>query len=79
MNLNFFYRFLRLSVPPLSNERPQMAMCDEECGRSLKCRATGLTASLSSSTLQRCSRKRLLSRLPLSPMYSFFREVQVVA
>ena len=46
MNLIFFYRFLRFSVPPLSNERPQMAMCDEECGRRLKCRATGLTASL---------------------------------
>ena len=29
--MNLCSRFLRLSVPALSNEKPQMAMCDVEC------------------------------------------------
>ena len=54
-------------------EGPQIAMCDVECCGRLKCRATGLDASLSSfSTSRRCSRKRSPSRLPVSPIYSFF-------
>ena len=32
----------------LRNERLQMVMCDVECYGMLKCRATGLEASLSS-------------------------------
>ena len=45
----------------------------------LKCLATGLDAFLSSfSTLRRCSRNRLPSRLPVSPIYNFLQRVQVL-
>ena len=77
--MNLCSRFIRLSVPPLSGERPQMAMCEVECCGRLKCRATGLDASLSSfSTSRRCSRKQSPSRLPVSSIYSFLRKVQVM-
>ena len=56
-----------------------MAMCEVECCGRLKCRATGLDASLSSfSTSRRCSRKRSPRRLPVSVMYSFMQKVQVM-
>ena len=29
--MNFCSRFVQLSVPPLSNEGPQMALCEVEC------------------------------------------------
>ena len=42
-------------------------------------RATGLDASLSSfSTSRRCSRNRSPNRLPVSPIYSFLHNVQVM-
>ena len=47
--------------------------------RQLKCLATGLAACLSSFSMsRRCSRKRSLSRLPVSPMYNFLQRVQVI-
>ena len=47
-------------------------MCSLEWLGRLKCRATGLDASLSSfSTSRRCSQNRSPNRLPVSPMYSF--------
>ena len=50
-------------------------MCSLEWLGRLKCRATGLDASLSSfSTSRRCSRNRSPNRLPVSPMYSFLHE-----
>ena len=55
--MNLCSRVLRLSVLPLSNEGPQVAMCDVECCGSLKCQALVLDASLPSfSTSWRCSR-----------------------
>ena len=56
-----------------------MDMCSLEwLGRS-KCHATGLDASLSSfSTSCRCSRNHSPSCLPVSPMYSFLHNVQVM-
>ena len=72
-------KLLRLSVPPLINKRSPMAMCELECCGGLRCRATGLDASLSSfSTSRRCSRKRAPSRLSGSPMNSFLQKVQVM-
>ena len=54
-------------------------MCSLEWLGRLKCRATGLDASLSSfSTSRRCSRNRSPNRLPVSPMYSFLHIVQVM-
>ena len=54
-------------------------MCSLEWLGRLKCRATGLDASLSSfSTSRRCSRNRSPNRLPVSPMYSFLHNVQVM-
>ena len=56
-----------------------MDMCSLEWLGRLKCRATGLDGSLSSfSTSRRCSRNRSPSRLPVSPMYSFLHNVQVI-
>ena len=52
-------------------------MCSLEWLERLKCRATGLDASLSSfSTSRRCSRNRSPNRLPVSPMYSFLHNVR---
>ena len=63
----FCFMFLRLSVLPRWRERPQIAMCFLELLGSLKCRATGLEASLSLiSTSLRCSRKRSLNLRPVS-------------
>ena len=54
-------------------------MCSLEWLGRLKCRATGLDASLSSfSTSRRCSRNRSPNRLLVSPMYSFLHNVQVM-
>ena len=54
-------------------------MCEVECCETLKCRATGLDASLSSfSTSPKCSQKHSPSRLPVSTMYSFLQKVQVM-
>ena len=51
-------------------------MCSLEWLGRLRCRATGLDASLSSfSTSRRCSRNRSPNRLPVSPMYSFLHNV----
>ena len=56
-----------------------MDMCSLEWLGRLKCRATGFDVSLSSfSTSRRCSRNRSPSRLPVSPMYSFSHNVQVM-
>ena len=56
-----------------------MDMCSLEWLERLKCCATGLNASLSSfSTSSKCSRNRSPSRLPVSPMYSFLQNVQVM-
>ena len=64
---------------PDFGERPQIDMCSLEWVGRLKCRATGFDASLSSfSTSRRCSRNRSPSRLPVSPMYSFLHNVQVM-
>ena len=77
--MNLCSRFLRLSVVPGCRERPQIDMCSLEWLERLKCRATGLDASLSSfSTSQRCSRNRSPNRLSVSPMYSFLHNVQVM-
>ena len=77
--MNLCSRFLRLSVAPWCRERPQIDMCSLEWLGRLKCRATGFDASLSSfSTSRRCSRNRSPSRLPVSPMYSFLHNVQVM-
>ena len=63
----------------LMQGRPQMDMCSLEWLGRLKCRATGLDASLSSfSTSRRCSRNRSPNRLPVSPMYSFLHNMQVM-
>ena len=54
-------------------------MCSLEWLGRLKCSATGLDASLSSfSTSRRYSRNRSPNRLPVSPMYSFMHNVQVM-
>ena len=54
-------------------------MCSLKLLGRLKCRATGFDASLSFfSTSRRCSRNRSPSRLPVSPMYSFLRNAQVM-
>ena len=54
-------------------------MCSLEWLGRLKCRATGFDASLSSfSTSRRCSRNRSPSRVPVSPIYSFLHNVQVM-
>ena len=78
--MNLCSRFLRLSVVPRCRESPQIDMCSLEWPGRLKCRATGLDASLSSfSTSGRCSRNpRSPSCLPVSPMYSFLHNVQVM-
>ena len=56
-----------------------MDMCSSEWLGRLKCRVTGFDATLSSfSTSRRCSRNRSPSRLPVSPMYSFLHNVQVM-
>jgi len=61
-------RFLRLSVITWCRGRSQIVMCWLEWLGGLKCRATGLDASLSFlSTSRRCSRKRSPSLLPVSP------------
>ena len=76
--MNLCSRFLRLSVVPRCKERPQIDMCSLEWLGRLKCRATGLDASLSSfSTSRRCSRNRSPNRLPVSPMYSFLQNDEV--
>ena len=57
-------------------ERPHIAMFSVEWLGRLKCRATGLDASLSlHSTSRRCSRKRSPILLPVSPMYIFLHKV----
>ena len=59
-------------------ERSQIDMCSLEWLGRLKCRATGLHASLPSFSTYRCSRNRSPSRLAVSPMYSFLHKVQVI-
>ena len=77
--MNLCFRFLRLSVIPWCRERPQIEMCSLEWLGRLKCRATGFDASLSSfSASRRCSRNRSPRRLPVSPMYSFLHNVQLI-
>ena len=56
----------------LRNERLQLVMCDVECYGMLKCRATGLEASLSSFSMSlRCPHEWSLCHLPVLPLYSF--------
>ena len=77
--MNLCSRFLRLSVVPLCRERPQIDMCSLEWLGRLKCHPTGFDVSLSSfSTSHRCSPNRSPSRLPVSSMYSFLHNVQVI-
>ena len=77
--MNFCSRFLRLSVLPWCREKPQIVTCWLEWLGRLKCRATGLDASLSFlSTSRRCSRKRSPRLLPVSPMYIFLQKVHVM-
>jgi len=44
---SLFQIFAAFRVPPLSNERPQMAMCEVECCGKEKCRATGINEPFS--------------------------------
>ena len=76
---NFCSNVLQHSELPRCRERPQTAMrCLEWLGR-FKCLATGLDASLSFlSTSRRCSRNQSPSRLPVSPMFNFLQQVQVM-
>ena len=54
-------------------------MCSVEWLGRLKCRATGLDASLSSfSTSRRCSWNRSPNRLPVSPMYRFCSHINFI-
>ena len=66
--------FLRLSILPRWRKRPQTAMCFSEWLGKLKCRATGLGASLSSEMFT----ETFTQLLPVSPMYIFKHKMQVM-
>ena len=74
--MNFCFMFLRLSALPRWRERPQTAMCFSEWLGRLKCRVTGLEASLSFiSTSLRCLRKQSPNLRPVSPMYIVLQKI----